>query len=57
MHIRQSERVTIGLNGNLYFANVLISNTRDDYTCYTQYVEARTILSTDPVFLHVIPCE
>ncbi|XP_053498627.1 neural cell adhesion molecule L1.1 isoform X1 [Ictalurus furcatus] len=55
MHIKQSERVTIGLNGNLYFANVLISNTRDDYTCYTQYVEARTILSTDPVFLHVIP--
>lgn len=57
MHIKQSERITIGLNGNLYFANVLISNTRDDYTCYTQYIEARTILSTEPVALTVHACE
>ncbi|KAF7695861.1 neural cell adhesion molecule L1.1 isoform X3 [Silurus meridionalis] len=55
MHIKQSNRITIGLNGNLYFANALISNTRDDYTCYTQYVEARTILSTEPVSLIVNP--
>ncbi|XP_053096642.1 neural cell adhesion molecule L1.1 isoform X2 [Pangasianodon hypophthalmus] len=55
MHIKQSDRITIGLNGNLYFANVLTSNTRDDYTCYTQYVEARTILSTEPVSLIVNP--
>ncbi|XP_060794599.1 neural cell adhesion molecule L1.1 isoform X2 [Neoarius graeffei] len=53
MHIKQSDRITIGLNGYLYFANVLTSNTRDDYTCYTQYIEARTILSTEPVSLIV----
>ncbi|KAF5893453.1 neural cell adhesion molecule L1.1-like isoform X1 [Clarias magur] len=55
MHIKQSERITIGLNGNLYFANVLTSNTREDYTCYTQFSEARTILSTDPISLAVHP--
>ncbi|KAM9445055.1 neural cell adhesion molecule L1.1 [Clarias gariepinus] len=55
MHIKQSERITIGLNGNLYFANVLTTNTRTDYTCYTQYIEARTILSTDPISLTVNP--
>lgn len=57
MHIVQSDRITIGLNGYLYFANVLTSNTRDDYTCYTQYIEARTILSTEPVSLIVNACE
>lgn len=57
MHIMQSDRITIGRDGNLYFANVRTSNTRDDYTCYTQYIEARTILSTEPVSLVVLPSE
>ncbi|TTO15641.1 Neural cell adhesion molecule L1.1 [Bagarius yarrelli] len=55
MHIKQSDRIIIGLDGNLYFANVQIKNTRDDYTCYIQYVEARTILSTEPLSLIVRP--
>ncbi|KAK3518783.1 hypothetical protein QTP70_012734 [Hemibagrus guttatus] len=53
MHIKQSERIIIGLNGNLYFANVQTRDTRNDYTCFIQYVEARTILSTEPVSLNV----
>ncbi|XP_060749746.1 neural cell adhesion molecule L1.1 isoform X1 [Tachysurus vachellii] len=53
MHVKQSERVIIGLNGNLYFANVEISDTRKDYTCFIQYIEARTILSSETVSLYV----
>ncbi|KAG7323773.1 hypothetical protein KOW79_013475 [Hemibagrus wyckioides] len=55
MHIKQSERVIIGLNGNLYFANVQTRDTRNDYTCFIQYVQARAILSTEPVSLTVRP--
>uniref|UniRef100_A0A3B1K1C3 Neural adhesion molecule L1.1 n=1 Tax=Astyanax mexicanus TaxID=7994 RepID=A0A3B1K1C3_ASTMX len=50
-------RVTIGLDGNLYFANVLNKDTRDDYTCNAQYSAARTILPKEPISLHVTPCE
>ncbi|KAG9269919.1 neural cell adhesion molecule L1.1-like [Astyanax mexicanus] len=57
MHIPQSDRVTIGLDGNLYFANVLNKDTRDDYTCNAQYSAARTILPKEPISLHVTPCE
>uniref|UniRef100_A0A8B9HUW7 Uncharacterized protein n=1 Tax=Astyanax mexicanus TaxID=7994 RepID=A0A8B9HUW7_ASTMX len=55
MHIPQSDRVTIGLDGNLYFANVLNKDTRDDYTCNAQYSAARTILPKEPISLHVTP--
>ncbi|KAM4738132.1 LOW QUALITY PROTEIN: neural cell adhesion molecule L1.1-like [Anableps anableps] len=42
-HIPQNERVMIGLDGNLYFANLLKSDSRKDYNCYAQYTAARTI--------------
>lgn len=54
LHIRQSERVTLGLDGNLYFANVLETDTRDDYTCNAQYVAARTIVPKEPISLSVL---
>uniref|UniRef100_A0A3B1IJE2 Neural adhesion molecule L1.1 n=1 Tax=Astyanax mexicanus TaxID=7994 RepID=A0A3B1IJE2_ASTMX len=53
----RKRRVTIGLDGNLYFANVLNKDTRDDYTCNAQYSAARTILPKEPISLHVTPCE
>ncbi|KAL1020506.1 hypothetical protein UPYG_G00000960 [Umbra pygmaea] len=52
-HIRQSERVITGLDGNLYFANVEKSDSRDDYTCNAQYIAARTILPKEPILLTV----
>ncbi|KAI4872671.1 hypothetical protein NFI96_004120 [Prochilodus magdalenae] len=55
LHIGRSERVTIGLDGNLYFANVINRDTRDDYTCNAQYVPARTILPKEPISLTVTP--
>ncbi|XP_034151911.1 neural cell adhesion molecule L1.1 isoform X3 [Esox lucius] len=53
-HIMQSERVIRGLDGNLYFANVLKGDSRDDYTCNAHYSEARTILPKEPISLTVI---
>uniref|UniRef100_A0AAY4D295 Neural cell adhesion molecule L1.1 n=1 Tax=Denticeps clupeoides TaxID=299321 RepID=A0AAY4D295_9TELE len=55
MHITQSDRVITGLDGNLYFANVISKDSRDDYICHAQYMEARTILPKDPIRLTVNP--
>uniref|UniRef100_A0A8C5HJB4 Neural cell adhesion molecule L1.1-like n=1 Tax=Gouania willdenowi TaxID=441366 RepID=A0A8C5HJB4_GOUWI len=54
-HIKQSSRVTTGVDGNLYFANVVKSDSRDDYTCHAQYMAASTILAEAPVNLTVLP--
>ncbi|XP_062871146.1 neural cell adhesion molecule L1.1 [Trichomycterus rosablanca] len=53
LHIKLSEHVTMGLDGNLYFANVQASDARKDYTCNAQYIEARTILPKEPITLIV----
>ncbi|XP_077464722.1 neural cell adhesion molecule L1.1-like [Stigmatopora argus] len=55
VHIRQSDRVTVGLNGNLYFANLLKSDSREDYICNAQYTAARTILPDTAIALTVLP--
>uniref|UniRef100_A0A673A371 Neural cell adhesion molecule L1 n=1 Tax=Sphaeramia orbicularis TaxID=375764 RepID=A0A673A371_9TELE len=55
VHIRQSERVIVGLDGNLYFANLLKTDSRDDYICNAQYAAARTVLPESAVTLTVMP--
>ncbi|XP_006810376.1 neural cell adhesion molecule L1-like, partial [Neolamprologus brichardi] len=55
MHITRSERVTIGLDGKLYFANLMRSDSKEDYICHAQYREARTILPATAVSLSVRP--
>ncbi|XP_064160877.1 neural cell adhesion molecule L1-like isoform X1 [Anguilla rostrata] len=54
-HIQLSERVTTGLDGSLYFANVNASDSRSDYSCNPHYTNARTILPMEPISLTVIP--
>ncbi|CAN0038737.1 unnamed protein product [Lampetra fluviatilis] len=54
-HIRQDRRVTQGLNGDLYFANVISSDSREDYTCYAQFKASRTIIQKEPIKLQVNP--
>ncbi|XP_076875026.1 neural cell adhesion molecule L1.1 isoform X2 [Brachyhypopomus gauderio] len=54
LHIQQSERVIIGLDANLYFANTLLNDTRNDYSCNVRYLPARTILPKEPIFLKVL---
>ncbi|KAK5624109.1 hypothetical protein CRENBAI_015025 [Crenichthys baileyi] len=44
VHIPQNERVMIGLDGNLYFSNLVMDDSREDYNCYAQYTSARTII-------------
>ncbi|XP_041801326.1 neural cell adhesion molecule L1-like [Chelmon rostratus] len=55
VHIKQSDRVMVGLDGNLYFSNLLKSDSRDDYICNAQYSAARTILPESAVTLTVKP--
>uniref|UniRef100_A0A3B4VMP3 Neural cell adhesion molecule L1.1-like n=1 Tax=Seriola dumerili TaxID=41447 RepID=A0A3B4VMP3_SERDU len=55
VHIKQSDRVMVGLDGNLYFSNLLRSDSRDDYICNAQYSAARTILPETAVTLTVMP--
>ncbi|CAG6021967.1 unnamed protein product, partial [Menidia menidia] len=55
VHITQSERKTIGLDGYLYFSNLLVTDSRNDYICNAQYAEARTILPETAVNLTVMP--
>ncbi|XP_071314832.1 neural cell adhesion molecule L1.1-like isoform X2 [Trachinotus anak] len=55
VHIKQNDRVMVGLNGNLYFSNLLKSDSRDDYICNAQYSAARTILPDTAVTLTVVP--
>uniref|UniRef100_A0A669C455 Neural cell adhesion molecule L1 n=1 Tax=Oreochromis niloticus TaxID=8128 RepID=A0A669C455_ORENI len=48
-------RVMVGKDGNLYFANLESSDSRDDYTCNVQYLATRTILAKEPTSLKVNP--
>lgn len=54
-HIELSKRVMLGKDGNLYFASLDISDSRDDYTCNVQYLATRTILAKEPITLKVVP--
>uniref|UniRef100_A0A7N8Y9I8 Neural cell adhesion molecule L1.1-like n=1 Tax=Mastacembelus armatus TaxID=205130 RepID=A0A7N8Y9I8_9TELE len=55
VHIKQSDRVMVGLDGKLYFSNLIKSDSRDDYICNAQYAAARTILPETAVNLTVMP--
>ncbi|XP_049993327.1 neuronal cell adhesion molecule isoform X11 [Alexandromys fortis] len=50
----QSERVSQGLNGDLYFSNVLPEDTREDYICYARFNHTQTIQQKQPISLKVI---
>ncbi|XP_035244740.1 neural cell adhesion molecule L1-like protein isoform X4 [Anguilla anguilla] len=43
-HIEQDDRVSMGLNGNLYFSNALDKDSRGDYCCYAAFPKIRTIV-------------
>ncbi|XP_067302078.1 neural cell adhesion molecule L1.2 isoform X2 [Pseudorasbora parva] len=54
-HIQQNERVIQGRDGNLYFSHVTAADSRDDYTCNTQFPSARIIMLKEPIKLTVVP--
>ncbi|KAM8979467.1 neuronal cell adhesion molecule isoform 1-T2 [Sarcophilus harrisii] len=49
----QSERVSQGLNGDLYFSNVLPEDTREDYVCYARFNHTQTIQQKQPISVKV----
>ncbi|XP_063283112.1 neural cell adhesion molecule L1-like protein isoform X2 [Pelobates fuscus] len=53
VHIPQDERVSVGLDGNLYFANVITTDDRSDYCCFASFSVIRTIVQKLPMTLTV----
>ncbi|KAJ4934025.1 hypothetical protein JOQ06_006832, partial [Pogonophryne albipinna] len=43
-HIEQDERVSVGTDGNLYFAYALLKDSRQDYCCFASFTKIRTIV-------------
>ncbi|KAM9855403.1 cell adhesion molecule L1-like a isoform 2-T2 [Aulostomus maculatus] len=43
-HIKQDERVSMGVDGNLYFSNALPKDSRPDYCCFADFPKIRTIV-------------
>ncbi|XP_041945854.1 neural cell adhesion molecule L1-like protein isoform X3 [Alosa sapidissima] len=52
-HIEQDERVTMGLNGDLYFANAQQKDSRRDYCCFASFTRIRTIVQKTAMSLVV----
>uniref|UniRef100_A0A665TFB2 Neural cell adhesion molecule L1-like protein n=1 Tax=Echeneis naucrates TaxID=173247 RepID=A0A665TFB2_ECHNA len=43
-HIEQDQRVSMDIEGNLYFSNALQSDSRQDYCCFAAFSKIRTIV-------------
>ncbi|KAL3064797.1 hypothetical protein OYC64_000931 [Pagothenia borchgrevinki] len=54
VHIKLNNRVMVGLDGNLYFSNLIKTDSRSDYICNAQYTLARTVLPLPAVHLTVM---
>uniref|UniRef100_UPI00358F57EF neuronal cell adhesion molecule-like isoform X2 n=1 Tax=Myxine glutinosa TaxID=7769 RepID=UPI00358F57EF len=55
--IQQDDRVSQGINGDLYFSNLKLSDSRDDYTCIAELRITRTLIQKQPINLRVTPAE
>uniref|UniRef100_A0A8C6TRA3 Neuronal cell adhesion molecule a n=1 Tax=Neogobius melanostomus TaxID=47308 RepID=A0A8C6TRA3_9GOBI len=49
-----SPRVSQAVNGDLYFSNVLLSDTRTDYICYARFPRTQTIQQKQPISVTVL---
>ncbi|XP_050953137.1 cell adhesion molecule L1-like a isoform X13 [Labeo rohita] len=56
-HIEQNERVSMGLNGNLYFSNTVELDSHDDYCCFASFSKIRTIVQKPSMVLRVKPSQ
>lgn len=43
-YIQQDERVSTGIDGNLYFSHALQNDSRPDYCCFASFTKIRTIV-------------
>ncbi|XP_034081691.1 neurofascin homolog (chicken) a isoform X16 [Gymnodraco acuticeps] len=51
--ILQDKRVSMGLNGDLYFSNVLAKDAHNDYSCNARFLFTHTIQQKNPFSLKV----
>ncbi|XP_030197710.1 neuronal cell adhesion molecule a isoform X10 [Gadus morhua] len=49
-----SDRVFQALNGDLYFSNVVPSDTRNDYICFARFPHTQTIQQKQPISITVL---
>ncbi|XP_017282449.1 neural cell adhesion molecule L1-like protein isoform X2 [Kryptolebias marmoratus] len=54
-HIEQDERVSMGLNGDLYFSHAVEKDSRRDYCCYASFTMIRIIAQKTPMSVNVKP--
>ncbi|XP_029283412.1 neurofascin homolog (chicken) a isoform X15 [Cottoperca gobio] len=52
--IPQDKRVSMGLNGDLYFSNVLVKDAHTDYSCNARFLFTHTIQQKNPFTLKVL---
>ncbi|XP_077948429.1 neurofascin homolog (chicken) a isoform X20 [Gasterosteus aculeatus] len=52
--IPQDKRVSMGLNGDLYFSNVLTKDAHTDYSCNARFLFTQTIQQKNPFTLKVL---
>ncbi|XP_059394185.1 neurofascin-like isoform X5 [Carassius carassius] len=57
MPIKQDNRVSMGLNGDLFFSNVLAKDANTDYSCNARFEFTHTIQQKNPYTLKVITKE
>ncbi|KAM4587163.1 neurofascin homolog (chicken) a isoform 3-T6 [Odontesthes bonariensis] len=55
--IPRDKRVSMGLNGDLYFSNVLAQDAQRDYSCNARFLFTHTIQQKNPFTLKVQPKE
>ncbi|XP_043936295.1 neural cell adhesion molecule L1 isoform X2 [Protopterus annectens] len=55
LHIVQNERVSMGLNGDLYFSNVKVEDSQLNYICSAHFTSTRTILQKETIVVTVKP--
>lgn len=55
-HIGQDERVSMGIDGNLYFSNALQNDSRQDYCCFAAFHRIRTIVQKTAMAVVVKSC-
>ncbi|XP_014822708.1 PREDICTED: neural cell adhesion molecule L1-like protein isoform X2 [Poecilia mexicana] len=52
-HIEQDERVSTGLNGDLYFSHAVEKDSRRDYCCFAAFPRIRTIVQKTAMSVNV----
>lgn len=55
--VRQDRRVSMGVNGDLYFSNVLFNDSVADYCCNARFPYKNVIQQKMPVVVKVITSE